>query len=226
MSGHGAEVEVPHGDNDPFTKKVAFCVAMFAVVLAVAGAAGKSAGKDVQMNQVDASNKWSHYQSKTDRELSYTQERETYEQIHGVLSDAEAAKYSEEYEAINFKQTKPQVKDNAERQKLRLGYITTKLKEYRKEKPEIKETAEKYEKARALAHRKDGYFDYAELALQFAILLASIAMLAKVRWPVMFSIVLAVIGLALTAGGYIIPAHAPNIHVPLIDPEHHEEEKH
>ena len=223
MSGHGAEVEIPHGETDPFTKKVAFSVALFAVVLAVAGVGGKGASKDMLTNQLDSSNRWNQYQAKADRELSYTQERETYEQLIGIMSEADVAKYSAEYEEITFKRTKPQTKDNAERQKLRLGYITNKLNEYRTEKPEIRGMAEAFDKSRAVAHRKDGYFDYAELALQFAIVMASISMLSKARWPFLIAVVLALIGMALTAGGYIIPEKAPNIHIPLIDPEHHEE---
>ena len=48
-------------------------------------------------------------------------------------------------------------------------------------------------------------------------------MLSKARWPFLIAVVLALVGMALTAGGYIIPEKAPNIHIPLIDPEHHEE---
>ena len=223
MSGHGAEVEIPHGETDPFTKKVAFSVALFAVVLAVASAGGKSAGKDMLTNQLDASNKWSQYQAKVNRETLYTQERETLEQIVGGLSEADVAKLGSEYEAMYIKKTKAGPAENSERQKLRLGYISGKLAEYAKEKEELRGKAEDFENARKLAHRKDGYFDYAELALQFSILLASISMLTKARWPVLFSVILAIIGLALTAGGYFIPEKAPNIHIPLIDPEHTEE---
>lgn len=92
MSGHGAEVEIPHGETDPFTKKVAFSVALFAVVLAVAGVSGKGAGKDMLTNQLDASNRWNQYQAKADRELSYNQEQETYEQLIGIMSEADVAK--------------------------------------------------------------------------------------------------------------------------------------
>ena len=62
MSGHGAEVEIPHGETDPFTKKVAFSVALFAVVLAMVGVGGK----DMLTNQLDASNRWNQYQAKAE----------------------------------------------------------------------------------------------------------------------------------------------------------------
>ena len=41
MSGHGAEV--PHEAHDPFTKRVALTVAIYAVILAVAGLGGMPA---------------------------------------------------------------------------------------------------------------------------------------------------------------------------------------
>ena len=45
MSAHGNETEVPHGDAGPFTKKVALSVAIYAVIVAIAGVGEKNAGK-------------------------------------------------------------------------------------------------------------------------------------------------------------------------------------
>src|SRR5471032_666781 len=72
---HGAEVELPHDHSDPFTKKVALCVAIYAVILAVAGTGGKNAGKEMLKEQIASSdlhlsamNEWAQYQAKTNRE--------------------------------------------------------------------------------------------------------------------------------------------------------------
>jgi hypothetical protein len=225
MSGHGAEVEVPHDENDPFVKKVGLSVAIFAVILAVAGAGGKNAGKDMMSAQLDASNEYSQYQSKANREVSYTQEREMLEASISVPED-KREEWAKEYDKA-LKDRKLMPKDTAERQKKRLAYITTKLDEYAKEKKDLDDKGKAYIAERKLNHRKDGYFDYAELFLQLAIVLASISMLSKARWPYTISLLLAVIGLILTAGGFVIPKYAPGIHVPLIDAAHHEEgEKH
>jgi len=44
--------------------------------------------------------------------------------------------------------------------------------------------------------------------------LAYISMRSKARWPCAVSLVLAVVGLALAAGGYVIPEHLPTVHLP------------
>jgi len=216
MSDQGG-VELPHDENDPFTKKVAMSVAIIAVVLAIASTGGKSAGKDMMSGQLDAANEWSRYQAKVQREVLYMQERETLEQIHGAISDGELAKLADDYDAIQ-KKKKPATTDNAERQKQRLAYISKKLEEYKSEKEELSKSAREFEAQRKLAQRKDPYFDYAELLLQFSIVLASVAMLSKARWPFLLAILLAVLGAALTVGGFVVPEHMPDVHIPLIDP--------
>lgn len=218
MSGHGAEVEVPHDEHDPFVKKVGLSVAIFAVILAVAGAGGKNAGKDMMSAQMDAMNEYSQYQAKSQREVMYLQERESLESVVSV-PEGKQDEMAKQYEAA-LKDRKLMPQDQAERQRMRLAFITTKLSEYVGEKKKLDEKGKEYIAERKLAHRKDGYFDYAELFLQLGIVLASISMLSKARWPYSISLLLAVIGLTLTLGGFVIPSHAPNVHVPLIDPKH------
>lgn len=196
MSGHGAEVEVPHDEHDPFVKKVGLSVAIFAVILAVAGAGGKNAGKDMMSAQIDASDTFAWYQAKANRDVLYTQEKESLEQVA----------------------------EPTEKQKQRLAHVTKKLTEYEKEKKELLDEGTALKKERKTAHRMDGYFDYAELLLQLAIVLASISMLSKARWPWAVSLLLAAVGLAITAGGFVIPKHAPTVHLPFIDPAHPEGE--
>ena len=82
-----------------------------------------------------------------------------------------------------------------------------KLEEYDKDKKEIKETAETHEKAQHKANTQDNYFDFAELFLQIAIVLASVAMLAKARWAFATSMVLVAVGLVLTFNGYALMFH-------------------
>jgi hypothetical protein len=183
MSGHGAEPEVPHDEHDPFVKKVALSVAIFAVILAVAGMGGKNASKDMMSAQMDASNTFAWYQAKSQKEVMYTQKKESLE---------EADKLSEQ-------------------QKQRLDLVTKKLAEYEKEKADLKQQGDDFTAKRTLNHRKDGYFDIAELFLQLAIVLASISMLSKARWPWTISLLLAVVGLLLTLNGYFLVVSVPGI---------------
>jgi Domain of unknown function (DUF4337) len=202
--GSHAEVEVPHDDNDPFVKRVAMSVAMFAVVLALAAAGGNNAGKDMMMYQLKASNEWNRYQAKSQREVLYMQEREELEQTFGPMKEEEAAELAKLYEAAQKNRSKLPA-ETSDRRKQRLGYVTTKLVEYKKEKDELSKQATEYQQSRDEAHKKDPFFDAAELLLQIGIVLASVAMLSKARWAFLAGCVLGVGGLALTVLGYFFP---------------------
>jgi hypothetical protein len=205
---------------------VALSIAVFAVVLALAGAGGNNAGKDMMMNQAKAgdarakyqmlaSNEWNRYQAKVQREVQYTQEREHLEQEFGSLKAEEAEGLATLYDAGQKDRTKQPI-EATERRKQRLGFVTVKLTEYKKEKEELFTQArayeselvtetKKFEADRDLAHKRDPYFDMAELLLQIGIVLASVAMLSKARWAFLAGIVLAVGGLVLTVMGYFFP---------------------
>ncbi len=212
MSGHGAEVEVPHDDNDPFVKKVAMSVAVFAVVLALAAAGGNNAGKDMLMNQMKASNEWARYQSKSQKQVLVEQEQEQLELKYGMLKDADAKGALEKYKAAQEarKQHKePEAADEATRGRQRLAFVAAEAKRYDGEKQEIKKTAEDNQNERDLAHKRDPYFDTAELLLQIGIVLASVAMLSKARWAFIGGAVLGVLGLLLTINGYFLLVDIP-----------------
>ena len=202
--GSHAEVEVPHDENDPFVKRVALSIAVFAVVLALAAAGGNNAGKDMMMNQLKASNEWSRYQAKAQREVLYMQEREDLEQTFGSLTADEAEGLAKLY-AAGQKDRSRQPAEASERRKQRLGFVTVKLAEYQKEKEELSVSAKKYEADRDEAHKKDPFFDMAELLLQIGIVLASVAMLSKARWAFLAGCALAAGGLVLTVMGYFFP---------------------
>ena len=184
--GHGAEVELPHDENDPFVKRIALCVAIYAVVLAIAGTGGKNAGKDLISEQIEASNQWARYQAKAVREAIYINDLEKYElekEKGGLTPDAEK-----------------RIGKSIER-------VKKKLEDYKDDKEKIKADAESHEAARDKAHKKDTYFDFAELLLQIAIVLASVAMLAKARWAFFTSMALVAVGILLTINGYTLAIH-------------------
>jgi hypothetical protein len=184
--GHGAEVEMPHDEHDPFVKRIALCVAIYAVILAIAGTGGKNAGKDMISEQIEASNTWSRYQAKAVREAIYINDLEKYE------LEVEKGGLSPEAEK--------KVGKSIER-------VKKKLEDYKKDKEEIMEKAKGHEEARDKAHKKDTYFDFAELLLQIAIVLASVAMLAKARWAFFLSMALVAVGILFTVNGYTLAIH-------------------
>lgn len=178
---HGAEVELPHAETDPFVKRVALGVAIYAVILAVAGAGGKNAGKDMLREQIETSNQWSRYQAKAVREAISINDLEKFEfekEKGGLTPEAEA------------------------RLNKSIDRVKKKLEEYKKDKEEISAEAKGHEAARDTAHKKDTYFDYAELLLQIAIVLASVAMLSRAHWPFLLSLALVGLGMVFTVNGY------------------------
>lgn len=210
MGGHGGEVELPEGETDPFVKRVALSVAVFAVVLAVAASGGNNAGKDMMMYQLKASNEWSRFQAKSQREVLYMQEREQLEEAFGPLDPPAAKELAAAYAAAQKEKDK-KPGDPADRRRQRYGYVVAKLEEYKAEKDDLSKSATAFQDARDLAQKKDPYFDAAELLLQIAIVLASVAMLSKARWAFAASLVLAAGGLLLTLNGYL-----PLVEVPFV----------
>ena len=85
------ELEIPDPNEihekaeDPFTRKVALAVAIYAVVLAIASYGGSNAMKEMILAKQAESNRWNQFQSKSTREALYRNE------IWLLESEAEAA---------------------------------------------------------------------------------------------------------------------------------------
>jgi hypothetical protein len=193
-----ADVEIPDPSEvqekagDPFTRTVALCVAVYAVVLAVTALGGNNAGKDMIMAQQQASNQWSYYQAKVVRENMYLLEAEKLELDLEVRGAGLSADERERLETVRAR-------------------YAARAAEYKKEKEEIRAEAEKAQHQRDVAERRDPYFDYAEVLLQIAIVFASVAMLSGKRWAYYASLALAGLGLVLCVNGYGLFVKVPGL---------------
>ena len=193
-----AEVEVPDPNEvvekaaDPFTRRVALFVAVYAVGMAVTALGGSNAGKDMVMAQQKASNQWAYYQAKVVRENLYLLEAEKLELD---LATRGAALPADDRKRLDAARAKYQAKAD----------------EYKREKEEIRAAAEELEKERDVAARRDPYFDYAEVLLQISIVLASVAMLSGKKWAFFASLAVAGIGLVLCANGYGLFVKIPGL---------------
>jgi Domain of unknown function (DUF4337) len=176
------EVELPNPEElreqaqDRKTKRIALSVAVYAVVLAISSLGGQNAMKEAMLAQMQASNKWAHYQAKSTREYVA---KMTLLRLGG--SDA----------------TTKQLDDD--------------VGKYSHEKDEIKVEAEKLEEERNVAMKRDPYFDYAEVLLQIAIVLASVAILSKSKPPYLVSLVLAIVGAFFCFNGWTLWFNLPGI---------------
>ncbi len=85
-------------------------------------------------------------------------------------------------------------------------------KRYNTEKRDIEQEARRLERERDVNRDKDPYFDYAEVLLQIAIVLASVSILSGSRPVFGVSLVTAVLGALLSINGYTLLVKIPFLH--------------
>jgi hypothetical protein len=191
-----SEVELPNPEEleeqkkDTFSKRVALCTALFAVILAITSLGGNNTAKEMMLAQQQSSNQWAYYQSKVMREHLYKLESQRTE---ALLAERGAAMNSQAREMY---------------EKNRQLYAAD-AKRYASEKLEIEQSAKKLEAQRDIGITKDPYFDYAEVLLQIAIVMASISILSGSRPVFGVSIACAIAGALLCLDGYLLLVKLP-----------------
>jgi hypothetical protein len=191
-----AEVEVPNSEElneikgKSFTRRVALVTALYAVFLAITSLGGSNAMKEMILAQQQASDQWSYYQAKVVREHLSRNQRITLEAELLERKATMKLEARERFEAL--------VKD-LEKEETR----------YSREGKQIEQQAKLLEKERDLNRSKDPYFDYAEVLLQIAIIMASVAILSTSRPVFTFSILAAVLGCLLSLNGFFLLVRIP-----------------
>lgn len=194
-----AEVELPNPEEieeikeKGFTRRVALTTAIYAVVLAITSLGGNNAMKEMLLAQQQASDQWAYYQAKVIREHLYRIEKMRLEA--GLLERGQGVgeEVRKHYEELRKK-------------------MEAEEKRYNSEKKEIEAEARKLEHERDLNRDKDPYFDYAEVLLQIAIVMATVAILATSAPMYGFSIILALVGALLSLNGFLLLVKIPFFH--------------
>ena len=194
-----AEIELPNREEldelkkDRFSKRVALLTAFFAVLLAITSLGGNNAMKELLLTQQQSSDQWAFYQSKVVREHLYHLEalrtEATLTERGATMKDAARALYEK-----NARQ------------------FSEEGQRYAAEKKKIELDAKKLEQARDIAQARDPYFDYAEVLLQIAIVMASIAILSGSRPVVAIALSCAVLGAILSTNGFLLLFRLPFMH--------------
>ena len=194
-----SEVEVPNVEEleeergKTFTKRVALTTAIFAVILAITSLGGNNAMKEMLLAQQQASDQWAFYQAKVIREHLYRSQKLRLE--------------ADLLERGNL--MKPDAKERIESLLKQMGEEEAR---YGAEKKEIEQEAKKLEHERDVNRNKDPYFDYAEVLLQIAIVMASISILSGSRPIFYFAIVGAFLGTFFSLNGYFLIFRIPFFH--------------
>ena len=190
-----AEVELPnpehleHQRSQAFSRRVALTTALYAVALAVAALGSKVAMKEMLLAQQQSSDQWAFYQAKVIREHQYRGQK--------MLLELQLAE--------------PSTLKGPERAKVEalVKKFGEEEKRYNAEKKDIEKEAKKLEHLRDHHRARDPNFEYAEIFLQIAIVTASVAILASSKGMFIFSLVAAVLGVILTANGFVFGLPIP-----------------
>lgn len=192
------EVELPDPEeleeikSKTFTRRVALTTAIFAVMLAITSLGGSNAMKEMLLAQQQASDQWAFYQAKVIREHFYR-----------------GQKLRLELDLLERDSLKPEVR---QQYVTLLKRMAGEEERYRTEKKDIEKEARKLEHERDINRSKDPYFDYAEVLLQIAIVMASIAILAQSRAVLGFALVAAALGALLSINGFLLILRVPLFH--------------
>ncbi|HXX35520.1 MAG TPA: DUF4337 domain-containing protein [Thermodesulfobacteriota bacterium] len=190
------EVELPNTEEleeskgKAFTKRVALTTAIFAVLLAISSLGGSHAMKEMLLAQQQSSDQWSFYQAKVLREHLYRNQKlrleiDLIERGSGM---------------------KPEVKGRVE------GLLKKTAEEearYNAEKKEIEKEARELEHERDVNRNKDPYFEYGEVLLQIAIVMASVSILSGSRPVYYFAIISACLGALSSLNGFFMIFRVP-----------------
>ncbi|MBM4300083.1 MAG: DUF4337 domain-containing protein [Deltaproteobacteria bacterium] len=190
-----AEVELPKPEeleevmSHKFTRRVALTTAIFAVILAFSSLGGSNAMKEMILAQQQASDQWAFYQAKAGREHFYR-----------------GQKMRLELDLLEKEALKPEIR---QRYETLLKQMATQEERYGKERKDIENDARKLEHERDTARRQDPYFDFSEVLLQIAIVMATVAILSQSRAIFGVALTAAVLGALLCLNGFFLFFHLP-----------------
>lgn len=189
LIGELAEEKAEHDRENRFRSRAALLIALLAAILAIGGLGGGNATDDMIINTIRASDTWAFYQAKNVRQTAYE------------LAAAELA----------------QAEPNPDTARRLADYRAT-IARYESEpdpeapndptagegKSQLSARARAFEAAREVAAARDDNFDWAEVFLQLALVLGSVAILALNRAILILSAALGGLGALLTANGFLL----------------------
>ena len=186
--------------EDRFNRGAALLIAVMAAVLAVGGLGGGNATDDMIISNIRASDTWAFYQAKNVRQTMYEIEVADLESRLPLETGADRAAL--EARIAEYKATVARYDDEPDPE--------APADPMRGEgKKQLMAQAEAFEAARDVAVAKDDNFDLAEVALQLALVLGSVAILAGNRAVLTVSGLLGALGALLTLNGFVLAFPLP-----------------
>lgn len=200
-----SEIREERAENEAetgFRNRAALLIATFAMLLAVGSLGGGNVAEDMVHANIKASDTWAFYQAKNVRQTAY---RLAADELK--LQAASPALSPETRAAVQgnidkYEQTIARYDDEPD--------AAAPADSLRGEgKKQLSARARAYERDRERAGEQDSNFDYAEVALQLALVLGSVAILSLSRPILYMAMGLGVVGAILTANGFLLLFHLP-----------------
>jgi hypothetical protein len=184
--------------DDRFRDRAALLIALLAVLLAVGSLGGGNVAEDMVHNNIKASDTWAFYQAKNVRQTQY---RIAVDQMEAQLATdpglTPQSRAGLQALVDKYKGTITRYDDEPD--------PAAPGDSLRGEgKKQLSAQARGYEALRERAGAQDSNFDYSEVALQLAIVLGSVAILALSRKVLYIAIGLGVIGTLLMINGFTL----------------------
>jgi hypothetical protein len=200
-----AEIHEDRAENaahEAFRNRAALLIAVLAATLAVGGLGGGNATDDMVGNNIKASDSWAFYQAKNVRQTMYELAAEQLEEQLATGAVAPAAQASAQKRLAEYKATVARYDSEPDRE-----HPNDLLKG--EGKKEIKARAEAFEAAFEQASERDNNFDFAEVLLQLALVLGSVAILTLNRWILILAAGAGALGTLLTLNGVLLLVALP-----------------
>jgi hypothetical protein len=195
-----SEERAEQQEEQRFNRRAALLIAIMAAVLAVGGLGGGNATDDMIISNIRASDTWAFYQAKNIRQSIHQLEVDDLRQRLAGASPAEREQIEQRIAAYEstIARYDSEPDPDAPNDPLR-----------GEGKHQLRAQATAFEEARDRAAEQDDNFDFAEVALQLALVLGSVAILATSRPVLIASAVLGAIGALLTLNGFLLLAPLP-----------------
>ena len=185
-----AELIEQSGHDNKHQNRSALTISILAMVLAIASLGGSNAMKEATQENILAANAYAFYQAKNIRQTTYKLAANDLElQLAREPNMNAAAKAMFEKKIEDYKNTAARYESEPE------------TKEGKKE---LMVRAKEHEAIRDHAMRQDPWFDYAEGALQIAIVLLSVSIVAGIPALYWAGTLLGALGFFSTVNGYFL----------------------
>lgn len=187
-------------DDERFANRAALLIAAMAAALAIGGLGGGSATDAMIVSNIRASDTWAFYQAKNIRQTAYELEAA---ELSSRLSGASAAARADlERRIADYRATIARYEDEPDPQ--------APGDSLRGEgKKQLMAQARDFEARRDAAAAQGDNFDYAEVLLQLALVLGSVAIVASNRKIFGAAAALGVLGALLTLNGFLLLVPLP-----------------